>query len=216
MAAFYQSTIGQKVVMAITGMVLVGFITVHMIGNLLVHRGAAAMNGYAAMLKSNAVLVWGVRIVIATSLLFHIRAAFTLSRRAAAARPNRYAKLSPQVSTWSSRLMRLGGLLLAAFVVFHILHFTTGTLLPSLFVEGEAYQNVVRSFSIGWVAAFYLVAMASLALHLHHGVASMFQTLGASHPNLEVPRRRLALLLAVAIPVGFATIPLGVIFGLVR
>ena len=213
---FYGSTIGRKIVMAVTGIVLVGFVTVHMIGNLLVHRGAAAMNGYAAILKSNFVLLWGTRAMVLLALVFHIHAAITLSRRAAAARPDRYAKLTPRSSTRSARLMRAGGLLLAGFVVFHILHFTTGTILPSLFIDGEAYQNVVRSFSVAWVAIFYLVAMGALALHLHHGIWSLFQTLGANHPHVDGIRLRLAWVLSVGIPLGFVSVPLGVVLGMVR
>ena len=216
LARFYGSTIGRKIVMAATGIVLVGFITVHMIGNLLVHRGAAAMNGYAALLQSNPVLLWGTRAVVLVALVFHIHAALTLARRAAAARPERYAKLTPQVSTWSARLMRAGGILLAVFVVFHILHFTTGNVLPSLYVLGEPYQNVVRSFSIGWVALFYVTAMVSLAFHLHHGIWSLFQTLGANHPNVNGIRVRLAWFLSIFIPLGFVSVPLGVLFGMVR
>jgi succinate dehydrogenase / fumarate reductase cytochrome b subunit len=213
---FYASTIGRKIVMALTGIILVGFITVHMSGNLLVHRGPEAMNHYAAFLKSQLPLLWGTRIILLVAVGFHVHAALTLSRRAAAARPARYASLKPQASTASSRLMRVGGILLLVFIVFHILHFTTGTILPSQFVEGEAYQNVVRSFSIGWVAAFYLVAMAALALHLHHGVWSLFQTLGANHPHFNGFRRGLAWFLAVVIPVGFVSVPLAVVFGMAR
>lgn len=213
---FYGSTVGRKIVMAVTGIVLVGFITVHMSGNLLVHRGADAMNHYAAFLKASLPLLWGTRIVIFVSLLLHVHAAVTLARRAGGARPARYAGLVAQVSTRSSRLMRAGGILLLVFVVFHILHFTTGTVLSSQFVDGEVYQNVVRSFSIAWVAAFYLIAMAALALHLHHGIWSLFQTLGANHPHVNGARKKLAWFLAVVIPIGFASVPLAVIAGMVR
>jgi len=213
---FYASTIGRKIVMALTGIVLVGFITVHMSGNLLAYKGAESLNEYAAFLKSKPPLLWGTRIVVFLALVFHTHAAITLTRRARSARPVGYASLEPQASTWSSRLMRVGGLLLAAFVVFHILHFTTGTVLPSRFVEGDVYENVVRSFSIAWVAAFYVVSMAALALHLHHGVWSLFQTLGANHPHVNGVRRKLAWLLAIVIPVGFVSVPLGVVFGILR
>lgn len=213
---FYQSTIGRKIVMAVTGVTLIGFITVHMAGNLLVHRGPAAINGYAALLASNVLLLWGTRIVVLVSLVFHVHSAVTLSRRAAAARPDRYAKLTPQASSWSARTMRIGGVLLAVFIGFHILHFTTGTVLPSHYVYGEVYQNVVRSFSIRWVAIFYLVAMLALALHLHHGVSSLFQTLGVRHPNVSGLRGRLAWVLAIAIPIGFASVPLAVLLGMIH
>lgn len=215
-ARFYGSTIGRKIVMAVTGIVLVGFITVHMSGNLLVHRGAEAMNHYAAFLKGNAPLLWGTRVIVFLATILHIHSALTLSRRAAAARPDRYARLTTQAATRSSRLMRAGGVLLAVFLIFHILHFTTGTVLASQFVDGEVYQNVVRSFSITWVAAFYLVSMVALAMHLHHGIWSLFQTLGANHPHLDGGRKKLAWLLSIAIPVGFASVPLAIIAGMVR
>ena len=213
---FYGSVIGKKVVMALTGIVMVGFVTVHMSGNLLAYKSAASLDAYAAFLKSSAVVLWGTRLILLGSVVLHVHAAFSLSRLAAKARPSRYAALHRQASTWSARVMRTGGVVLAAFIVFHILHFTTGTILPSRFVEGGVYGNVLQSFSIAWVAAFYVVAMVALAFHLHHGVWSVFQTLGASHPNLRGARRGLALLLAVAIPLGFVAVPLGVAFGLLR
>ncbi|MBL8989455.1 MAG: succinate dehydrogenase cytochrome b subunit [Gemmatimonadetes bacterium] len=213
---FYGSTIGRKVVMALTGIILVGFITIHMAGNLLVHQGAEAMNAYAEFLKSKPPLLWGTRIVVLLAVLFHAHAAITLSRRAQGARPDRYAGLKAQASTLSARLMRAGGVLLLVFLVFHILHFTTGTVLPSQFVDGEAYQNVVRSFSIAWVTIFYVVAMAALTLHLHHGVWSLFQTLGANHPHFNGARKKLAWLLAIVVPVGFVSVPIAVALGLAR
>lgn len=213
---FYGSVIGKKVVMAVTGVVLVGYVAVHMSGNLLALKGAEALDGYAAFLQSSLPLLWGTRAVVLVSLVLHVHAALALSRLAAQARPARYAGLARQASTWSARAMRVGGLVLAGFVVFHILHFTTGTVLPSRFVAGAVYDNVVRSFSIGWVVALYLIALVALALHLRHGVWSLFQTLGATHPNLNGARRTLAWLLAIAIPLGFAIVPLGVAFGLLR
>ncbi|MGE3617363.1 MAG: succinate dehydrogenase cytochrome b subunit, partial [Gemmatimonadales bacterium] len=207
---FYASTIGRKVVMAVTGIILVGFLLVHMSGNLLVFRGAEAMNHYAEFLKSQLPLLWGTRIVLLVSAALHIHAGLSLSRRAGAARPARYAGLQAQSSTWSSRLMRAGGILLLVFIVFHILHFTTGTVLPSQFVAGEAYQNVARSFSIGWVAAFYADTMGALALQLHHWIWSLFQTLGINHPHLNGLRRGLGWFFAVVVPIGFVSVPLAV------
>ncbi len=213
---FYASTIGRKIVMAATGIILVGYVVIHMAGNLLVFRGQQAMNDYAHMLQSNLPLLWGARVVLLLSAILHIHAAYTLTRLARAARPARYAGLKPQASTWSARAMRIGGVLLLVFIVFHILHFTTGTVLPAQFVRGEAYQNVVRSFSIAWVTVFYVVAMAALAFHLHHGIWSLFQTVGANHPNLNPTRRKLAWFLSIVVPVGFAAVPLAIVFGMVR
>jgi succinate dehydrogenase / fumarate reductase cytochrome b subunit len=213
---FYGSTIGRKIVMALTGIVLVGFITVHMTGNLLAYRGAESLDEYAAFLKSKPPLLWGTRIVVFLALVLHTHAAITLTRRARRARPDRYARLEPQASTWSSRLMRMGGLLLAGFVVFHILHFTTGTVLPSEFVEGAVYQNVVRSFSIAWVAGFYLVAMAALALHLHHGVWSLFQTLGLARARSNRSLKALSIASAVVIFCGNISFPIAVLMGVLK
>jgi succinate dehydrogenase / fumarate reductase cytochrome b subunit len=210
---FYGSTIGRKIVMAVTGLILVGFLVVHMVGNLLVHRGPQAINEYAEFLKSNLALLWGTRITLLGAVVLHAHAALTLASRARAARPAGYQTLTRQASSWSARLMRWGGILLLVFIVFHLLHFTTGQVLPSLFVGGEVYQNVVRSFRSGWVVAFYLLAMAAVGLHLHHGLWSMFQTLGANHPHWEGPRRGVAWFLSLALTVGFVSVPLAVFLG---
>ena len=213
---FYGSVIGKKIAMALTGIVLVGFVTVHMSGNLLAFKGAEALDHYGAFLKSSIPLLWGTRIVVLLSLVIHVHAALALTGRGLSARPSKYAVLSRQSSTWSARMMRIGGVYLVVFVVFHILHFTTGTVLPSRFEDGAVYANVVRSFSIPWVAGCYAVAMLSLALHLRHGIWSLFQTLGVGHPHLSGVRRGLAWFLAIVIPIGFVAVPLGVAFGLLR
>ncbi|MEZ4588570.1 MAG: succinate dehydrogenase cytochrome b subunit [Gemmatimonadales bacterium] len=176
--------------------------------------GAESLNEYAHFLQSSVPLLWTVRIVVLLSVLIHVHAAFSLTRASQAARPSRYAVTVRQSSTWSGRLMRVGGVLLLVFLVFHILHFTTGTVLASRFVKGDVYGNVVRSFSLTPVAGFYALAMLALALHLRHGVWSLFQTLGVVHPHVGALRRGLAWILAIVIPIGFVAVPLGVVFGL--
>jgi len=208
-ARFYRSTVGRKIVMAVTGMILVGFVTVHMTGNLLIFKGPAAINGYSRFLHRATELLWPLRLVLLTALIFHVHSAWSLTRDARAARPEGYAQRKLQAATWSARTMRWGGVLLLVFVVFHLLHFTTGTLHPE-FDPHDVYSNVVIGFSIPAVAIFYVIAMAALALHLHHGVWSLFQTLGLNHPHLNPARRRLATFLAVVVPVGFAAIPVAV------
>jgi succinate dehydrogenase cytochrome b subunit len=215
-ARLYGSVIGKKIAMALTGIILVGFVTVHMSGNLLAYRGATALDHYAEFLQSNALLLWTVRAVLLVSVVIHVHAALALTRRAALARPNRYATRRSQTSTLAAKLMRVGGVLLVVFIVFHILHFTTGTILPAEFASGDVYGNVVRSFSITWVALFYVVTMLALGLHLQHGIWSLFQTLGANHPHVNGARRGLAWLLSIVIPIGFAAVPLGVLFGVLR
>jgi succinate dehydrogenase / fumarate reductase cytochrome b subunit len=212
---FYGSTVGKKIVMALTGMALVAYVVGHMLGNLLVFRGPAALNSYAELLRSNMALLWAVRAVLLAALLLHVHAAWALTRLNRAARASGYSVTERRAATLSARSLRMGGVVLLAFVIFHLLHLTSGTVHPA-FSPDDVYGNVLVGFSVPAVVVFYLVAMAALALHLHHGVWSLFQTLGVSHPRLDRGRRRLALVLAVVVPAGFAAVPLAVAFGLVR
>ena len=201
--------------MAVTGAVLVGFLVFHVSGNLLMFKGPEAMNGYAAFLKGSAAVLWSVRLVLLASLVLHVHAAWSLTMQNRAARPAGYARLKKQSATFSAMTLRVGGVILLAFIIFHLLHFTTGTLHP-LFDVHDAYGNVVIGFSVPAVVVFYLVAMAALALHLHHGVWSLFQTLGWSHPHVNPLRRRVATLLSILIPVGFSVIVLAVAFQVIQ
>lgn len=210
----YRSTIGKKVIMGLTGIIWVGFVIAHMSGNLLVFSGAAAINGYALKLREYPALLWGLRGVLAVALILHVVAAIQLTRLQQVARPVDYHHRRPQVSTWGGRTIRWGGVLLLAFILLHLLHFTTGDIDPG-FVHGDVYGNVVRSFRIWWVAALYLVAMAALGLHLYHGVASVMQTAGVTDSTLSPRRRVLAWLLAVIVAGGFSLVPIAVFAGLV-
>lgn len=215
-AGFYASTIGRKVVMALTGIVLVAFVTGHVLGNLLMFSGPAAMNGYADLLKSNQALLWSIRAGLGLAVILHVHAAWSLTRLGRAARPADYSTPTERrAATLSAVTIRLGGVLLLVFLVFHLLHFTTGTLHPA-FSPTDVYANVIVGFSVPAVTAFYVLAMVALGLHLHHGIWSLFQTFGWNHPHLNAGRRRLALGWAVVVAVLFASIPLAVGFGLVR
>jgi succinate dehydrogenase / fumarate reductase cytochrome b subunit len=119
------------------------------------------------------------------------------------------------VSTYASRLMRWGGVLLLVFIVFHILHFTTGTIQPGVFVEGDVYANVVSSFHIWWVALFYIVAMVFLGLHVYHGGWSSVRTIGAANRSPNPLHRRIAMVIAVVVWLGFTIVPLAVWTGLI-
>jgi succinate dehydrogenase / fumarate reductase cytochrome b subunit len=211
----YGSTVGKKAVMAVTGVVLVVFVVGHVLGNLLVFRGPDAINGYSALLKRNALLLWGGRALLLAAFGLHVHAAWTLTRLARAARPGRYATVEYRAATLAARSLRVGGAVLLAFVVYHLLHFTIGSAHPS-FDPADVYGNVVRGFRSPGVVAFYLVAMLALAFHLRHGVWSVFHTLGWSGPRLDRNRRLVALVLAAAVPLGFAAIPVAVVLGLVR
>ena len=212
---FYRSTIGKKIVMALTGIILVGFVTGHMAGNLLVFKGPEALNAYGELLKSSGPILWTVRLVLLASVGLHILAAWSLTRLNRAARPAGYERQTKQVSTFSALSLRIGGVVLVLFIVFHLLHFTVGTVHPA-FSPTDAYNNEMIGFSVPAVAAFYLVAMVALGLHLHHGIWSLFQTLGWNHPHVNPVRRWIATVLAVVVSLGFASIPLAVAFGLVQ
>lgn len=215
MFAFYRSTIGKKVVMAVTGIILVGFVVGHLLGNLLVFRGPEAMNEYAALLKSSAAILWTVRIGLLITVILHITAAVQLTRLDRAARPVGYAQKQHQAATFASRTIRWGGLALALFIVYHLLHFTTGTVHPT-FSHTDVYGNVVAAFSVWWIVLIYVAAMIFLGLHLYHGVWSVGRTLGLA-PRAEQPlKRRLATGLAIVVWLGFTAIPLAVLAGVVR
>jgi succinate dehydrogenase / fumarate reductase, cytochrome b subunit len=221
----YRSTIGKKAIMAVTGLILVGFVIVHMAGNLQAFLGATRMNAYAAFLQSTVELLWLVRLVLLAALILHVLMAWQLTRIKQRARPVAYDTRSPQVSTVASRTMRWGGLLLLVFIVFHILHFTTGTVFPAAstpdamypaWSHADVYGNVIAAFRTPWVVAFYVVAMLFLLLHLFHGAWSSVRTLGWARPSRHPLHRRVSTVIAVVVWLGFSIVPLAVFFGAVR
>jgi succinate dehydrogenase / fumarate reductase, cytochrome b subunit len=215
LGGFWGSTIGKKVVMAVTGIVLVGYILAHVTANLLIFAGPAAIDSYAAKLRTLPMLLWGVRILLLASVVLHIVAATQLTVRSRAARPMPYHRLEPQTSSAAARTMRWGGVALLLFLVYHILHFTTGQAHPD-FIHLAPYHNVTTAFRVWWVAAIYIAAMLALAMHLYHGTWSMFQTLGIEHPRVNPARRRVATLIAVLVPLGFVAVPVAVLVGAIR
>ena len=215
--AFYGSMVGKKVVMGITGLIWIGFVVAHSLGNLLVFRGPAAINSYSRFLKSTGELLWTLRVVLFVALVLHVIAAIQLTRQSRAARPIGYAKRETQVATISSRTMRWGGALLLVFVVVHILHFTTGTIRPAgAFSREDVYANVVSSFRIWWVALFYVVAMIALGLHLFHGAWSSMRSIGVSPPSPQPLHRKLSLVIALFVWAAFTAVPVAVFSAIVR
>jgi succinate dehydrogenase / fumarate reductase cytochrome b subunit len=215
---FWDSSVGKKIVMGATGLVLVGFVLVHMAGNLQLFMGAERFNAYSKLLKHDVIeLTWGVRVALLVSVVLHAIAARQLTVRAAAARPAAYAKREPQVSTYASRVMRWGGVYLLVFIVLHLGQFTLGWkfLLPE-FSETGAYGNVMIAFGRAQWVALYLGAMFFLALHLYHGVWAAFRTLGVAKPSQHPLHRRLSLIIAIVVAGGFSLVPLSVALGLVR
>jgi succinate dehydrogenase / fumarate reductase cytochrome b subunit len=221
---FYRSTVGKKIIMAVTGLAWVGFVILHMAGNLQAFLGAEKLNNYAAMLHGPLEeVVWLQRVVLFVALVLHVLMAWQLTRRAAAARPVDYQMRQPQVSTTSSRLMRWGGVVLLVFIVLHILHFTTRNIGPAGFATQtdalgrfDLYYAVVSSFRIWWVTLLYVAAMIFLGFHLWHGAWASIRTLGYAKPSDNPLKRRIAAGLATVVWVGFILVPLAIFAGVIR
>ena len=214
---FYGSMVGKKVVMGVTGLIGIGFVILHSLGNLLVFRGPAAINSYSHFLKSTGELLWALRIVLVVAVILHVIAAVQLTRQSRAARPIAYTKQERQVATVASGTMRWGGALLLVFIVLHILHFTTGTISPAgVFSPDDVYANMVTSFRIWWVALFYIVAMLALGLHLFHGAWSSVRSIGVSPPSPQPLHHRISLAIALLVWAAFTAVPLAVVAGIVR
>jgi len=216
-APFLRSTIGRKITMAVTGVILFGFVLGHMAGNLQLYLGPVVMNHYAVVLRQflHGAGLWIVRAVLLLSVGLHIWSATTLTLDNWRARPVRYRRWKADGSDYASRTMRWSGYILAAFIVFHLLDLTLGSANPD-FVRGDVYGNVVASFSRWPVALAYVVAMLLLGLHVRHGVWSLFRSLGVTHPRYIRAVKLLALLFALVIVVGNCSFPLAVLFGWVR
>lgn len=219
-AALTRTTVGKKFLMGVSGLVLFGFVLMHMIGNLKMFQGPEAMDGYALFIREVGYpavpkygVLWIVRVVLLAAVAAHAVSAFQLWSRSRAARPRGYAKEQNLSFSYASRTMRWGGVILLLFIVYHILHFTTGQAHPD-FVYGDVYRNFVIGFQNPLVLGFYLVAQAALCLHLFHGLWSAFQTLGANHPKYNHLRRPLATGLALVIFVGFVAPPIAVALGI--
>ena len=201
--------------MALTGAVLFGYVVVHMLGNLQIYLGPEALNAYAVKLREMPALLWGVRLLLLASALLHVWAAASLTRTNMAARGAGYRERRNRESTYASRTMRWSGVILLLFVVYHLMHFTFGNVHPS-FIPGDVFHNVVTGFQSVAVSGFYIAAMVALGLHLYHGVWSMMQTIGLSHPRYDHLRHAFASFVAVVVVAGNVSFPLAVLFGLIH
>jgi len=213
--ALTRSTIGQKVVVAITGVILFGFVIGHLLGNLILFAGPEAYNAYAAAIKGNPPLLWGTRITLVVSVLLHIVFTMKLAARNAGARSTAYKKPRKDlVATYAGRTMVLSGPLLAAYIIFHIAHFTA----PGLDLGGDfdvhnVYANAIQGFRVWWVSAIYMFANFLLGLHLFHGAWSALQTVGLQHRRYDALRKQIAVGLALFIAIGNISIPVAVLVG---
>lgn len=218
MLKFWNTSVGKKVVMGLTGLILVGFVIGHMVGNLQIFMGMERYNAYAKLLQEDIIeLTWAVRVTLLVSVVLHALSAWQLTQRSWAARPVDYAQREAQVSTYASRTMRWGGVFLFVFILVHLGQFTLGWtwLLPE-YAKGAAYGNVVLAFERPLWVVFYLVAMFFLLLHLLHGTWAVLRTLGVAKNAAEPLARRIPVIIALLVTVGFSLVPLGVALGVVR
>jgi succinate dehydrogenase / fumarate reductase cytochrome b subunit len=216
---FRGSSIGRKVVMAATGVILFGYVLGHLAGNLQIYlpNGREAMNAYGAFLHHvlHGAGIWIARAVLLLAVILHIWSATSLTLSNRAARPVGYRQRRWTESTYASRTMRWSGVILILFIVYHLLHFTVGSAHPD-FVPGDVYHNFVTGFRSVPVSLFYILAMIFLGLHIRHGFWSMFQTLGVSHPRFIRLAHVGAWIFAAIIVIGNISFPLAVLAGIVK
>ncbi|HMO18913.1 MAG TPA: succinate dehydrogenase cytochrome b subunit [Oligoflexia bacterium] len=219
---FYSTSIGKKVVMALTGVMLLGFVVMHLLGNLQVFLGADEFNSYAAFLKSIPGPLWVARLGLIFVFLLHIITAFKLRSINKTARPHGYREMDTRVADPASLYMLQTGIVVLLFVVLHLLHFTFGLLQPEFytFVDSEGrhdvYKMIVNGFKSGPYSYLYMVAMLAVGYHLSHGFWSMFQTLGVNSPRLTPFLKNAARGLAALVAFGYISIPLAVLTGILN
>ena len=214
---FWQTTVGKKVIMAVTGVLLFGFVVGHLLGNLQIFLPPEKINNYAATLRAHPALLWIARITLLVAVVFHTWSSFQLWLLQREARPVSYVKKVNLHSTYASRTMAWSGPIILAFVVFHLLHLTFGTVHPGgRFETHNVYNNVITGFQVWPVSLFYIIAMIMLCYHLYHGLWSMFQTLGITHPVYTPILRVLAKIVAILIAAGNISIPVAILAGMIK
>ncbi len=228
MNSILKSSIGRKFIMAATGLLLFLFVIGHLVGNLQIFGPPELINNYAHFLKSEPILLWGARAGLLTLVILHVITAIQLSAANKEARPVGYATSGAYGATWQSRYMLLSGLVVGAFVVYHLAHFTA--LLPGIngvgdfsklktTLHGESvadcYGMVVLGFQVWWVVLFYIVAQVMLFLHLGHGVSSACQSLGLRNHNWWPRIRCFTQAITLAILIGYLVIPISIFLRIV-
>lgn len=212
-SAFYSSSVGKKVTMALTGFVVFGFVLVHLSGNLQIFQGPEKLNSYAGFLQGLGPILWVFRLVLLVCAVLHMVAAAQITLTSWRARPARYKVYRYRQSNYAARTMRWGGPIIALFVIYHLLHFTFGSIHPAF--TPNVYNNVVLGFQNPWISAVYVTAIVFLSLHLYHGLWSMFQSTGAAHKKWNRWRRGFAAVFAIAVGAAGVAVPVAVLLGIV-
>jgi succinate dehydrogenase / fumarate reductase cytochrome b subunit len=221
----WSSSVGKKVVMAVTGVMFIGFVVVHMLGNLKIYKGEEAFNHYAVWLREAGTPfllpeqgLWMARVVLLGAVILHILAAWQLARMSWTARPLGYLEKRSLAATYAARTMRWGGVILLLFIVYHILHLTFGAVgfAPGQFRHLSVYRNVIVGFSVLPVSVFYIVAQIALGMHMQHGIWSLFQTCGVVTARGDRVYRTLSTVITLAVVAGNVSIPVAVLAGWVR
>lgn len=208
--------------MAVTGFFLFGFVVVHMLGNLQIFFGPEALNAYAKKLQEMTELLWPARLFLLANLILHVWTAVRLTAENRGARPTPYAYKDTVQASYASRTMMMSGLIVLAFTIYHLLHFTFGIAHPQYFHATDAqgrhdvYAMVVSSFGQPLIAVVYILAMIPLCLHLSHGLQSLFQTLGFNHPKYSVLLTRVSAGAGILIFIGNSSIPAAVLLELIK
>ena len=217
---FYEAPIGKKVVMAVTGVILVGYVVGHLLGNLQIYASdPQQINRYAAFLHSpaNAAALWTIRALLLAAVVLHITAATQLWLQNRAARPVGYYKKDDVPTSYAARTMKWSGVIVAAFVIFHVLHLTAGDVVPIRELgpnQPDVRYNVISGFQNPAIAGFYIFAMILLCMHLYHGLWSMFQSVGMGHARYSPTIKKAAAVVAILIAIGNCSIPIAVLAGL--
>jgi succinate dehydrogenase / fumarate reductase cytochrome b subunit len=217
----WNSTIGKKTVMAVTGLIMVAFLFLHMLGNLKIFFGPHDFDAYAHWLRTigepvlhGAWFLWIQRAVLLVAVVLHVTAAAQLSKRDLAARPQKYAHGQRPRATFATRTMRWGGVILALFIIWHLLDLTAGKVNPD-FERGRPYHNVVADFNTWWINIIYIVALIAIGLHINHGFWSASHTFGFNNTRRDKKLKITGTVLALVITLGFLAVPVGVMTGLV-
>ncbi|MEZ4705229.1 MAG: succinate dehydrogenase cytochrome b subunit [Bdellovibrionota bacterium] len=216
-----RSSIVKKWLVALTGLVMVGFLVGHMAGNLQLFLGrgptveTTKINEYAAFIKGNPLLLWGTRVTLLVAVLIHIVTTISLTRQNKLARPQAYEMRKSVASSLASRTMIFGGMFILFYIIYHLLHFTLGAVHTELYAYPDVYQMMVSSFQVPLISAIYILGQIALFFHLTHGISSAGETLGVSHPRYRACLDRAGVGLALVICGGFVSIPVAILAGLI-